>query len=116
MQIAQLVEHRSEASGAQVRSLFCTLRPRSPTGEALGLGLRKWGFDSPRGHQGENMAEIIDLGFCPRCKEDLEGMMDHVWQGIRWCYLCPFDLQEGTAQQRQHWIYWAKEYAREIAD
>lgn len=54
------------------------------------------------------MAEIIDLGFCPRCKEDITNMMTRVKWGIKWCYLCSFDLEEGTRGERESWIRWAK--------
>lgn len=59
------------------------------------------------------MTEVIDLGFCPRCKEDLERMMTRVKCGIKWCHLCSFDLEESPAEKGS-WIRWAKEYDKEM--
>lgn len=59
------------------------------------------------------MTKVIDLGFCPRCKEDLNGMMTRVKWGIKWCYLCSFDLEESPAE-REGWIRWAKQYDKEM--
>ena len=55
----------------------------------------------------------IDLGFCPRCKEDFNGMMTRVVKGVKFCYLCSFDLEENNIELNQ-WISWAKEYAKNM--
>ncbi len=57
-----------------------------------------------------NPAKIIDLGFCPRCKEDITQMMTRVRWGIRWCYLCSFDLEEASKGEREACIRFAREY------
>jgi len=54
------------------------------------------------------MKEVIDLGFCPRCKEDLVGMMTRVVKGVKFCYLCSFEVEENVTDRQ--WIGWAKEY------
>lgn len=56
------------------------------------------------------MTKIIDLGFCPRCKEDLEGMMTRVKWNIKWCWLCSFDLEEALRSERVACISFAKDY------
>jgi len=58
--------------------------------------------------------EIIDLGFCPRCKEDISQMMTREKWGIKWCYLCSFDLEESARPERESWIRWAKQYKEEM--
>lgn len=62
------------------------------------------------------MAEIIDLGFCPRCKEDITSMMTRIKWGIKWCYLCSFDLEEAGPSERKSWIRWAKNRKEEMGD
>ena len=57
--------------------------------------------------------KIIDLGFCPRCKEDLDGMMTRVVDNVKFCYLCSFDIEEDR-MQRQNWVSWAKEYKKNM--
>ena len=54
--------------------------------------------------------KILDIGFCPRCKEDLEGMMTRNFKGVKFCYLCSFDLEETPSER--HWVKWAKDYAK----
>ena len=56
---------------------------------------------------------MIDLGFCPRCKEDLEGMMTRVVRGVKFCYLCSFDLEENKIELDE-WVSWAKSYAKNM--
>lgn len=56
--------------------------------------------------------KIIDLGFCPRCKEDLDGMMTGILGGVKFCYLCSCDLEENHIE-RETWIRWAKVRAKE---
>lgn len=56
--------------------------------------------------------KIIDLGFCPRCKEDLEGMMARVVKGVKFCHLCSFEVEENVTDRQ--WIRWAKEYKRNM--
>ena len=58
------------------------------------------------------MADLIDLGFCPRCKEGFPMMTRNKW-GIRWCHLCSFDLEEDRSEKAR-WVHWAKEYASEM--
>lgn len=58
------------------------------------------------------MKNPINLGFCPRCKEDLEGMMTRIVDGVTFCYLCSFDIEEDRIE-RQNWVRWAKEYYRQ---
>ena len=58
--------------------------------------------------------KIIDLGFCPRCKENLEGMMTREKFGIKWCHLCSFDVEENESGDRESWIRWAKQYKEEM--
>lgn len=55
--------------------------------------------------------KIIDLGFCPRCKEDIADMMTRVKWGIKWCWLCSFDLEEASRSEREAQIRWAKDYS-----
>lgn len=56
--------------------------------------------------------EPINLGFCPRCKEELDGMLTRVKKGVVFCYLCSFDAEEeGSVNQ---WVSWAKEYKKEM--
>lgn len=56
----------------------------------------------------------IDLGFCPRCKDEFdENRMTRIVFGVRWCYLCSFDMEENPIERRQ-WVSWAKEYAKNM--
>jgi len=57
--------------------------------------------------------KVIDLGFCPRCKEDLEGMMTRVVKGVKFCWLCSFEVEENR-RELNTWISWAKEYQKEM--
>ena len=57
---------------------------------------------------------VVDLGFCPRCKEPLDGMMTREKWGIKWCYLCSFDLEEAPKPERDAQIRWAKQYKEEM--
>ncbi len=61
-----------------------------------------------------NPAKIIDLGFCPRCKEDITQMMTRVRWGIRWCHLCSFDLEEASKSERDACIRFAREYKKNM--
>jgi len=57
----------------------------------------------------------IDLGFCPRCKEPLDGMMTRVVRGVKFCYLCSFDLtDEPNDPELTQWISWAKDYNKNM--
>jgi len=58
--------------------------------------------------------EVVDLGFCPRCKEDITAMMTRVAWGIKWCYLCSFDLEEAPIGERESAIRWAEQYKAEM--
>ncbi len=60
------------------------------------------------------MKEIINLGFCPACKSDLEGMMTQTVSNVVFCHLCSFDIQENHEVRR--WVSWAKEYKKEMLD
>lgn len=58
----------------------------------------------------------IDLGFCPCCKSDFHKggeMMNRVIKGVKFCYLCSFDLEENRTELNQ-WLSWAKEYAKNM--
>jgi hypothetical protein len=57
--------------------------------------------------------KVIDLGLCPRCKEAFAGMMTRALSGVKFCYLCSFDLEE-SAREKKKWTQWAKEYQREM--
>jgi len=60
--------------------------------------------------------KVVDLGFCPRCKSDFhEGgeMMTRVVDGVRFCYLCSYDVEENR-MERQTWVRWAREYAENM--
>jgi hypothetical protein len=58
------------------------------------------------------MKEPINLGFCPRCKEELNGMMTRTLKGVVFCYLCSFDAEdEGSVRQ---WVVWAKDYKKNM--
>jgi len=61
------------------------------------------------------MPKIIDLGFCPRCKEDLEGMMTGVVNNVKFCHLCACDLRENRVE-RDTWVRWARARAKEEAE
>ena len=54
----------------------------------------------------------INLGFCPRCKEDLEGMMTRKVQEVVFCHLCSFDIED-ESDKGKSWIRFAREYACE---
>jgi Zn-finger nucleic acid-binding protein len=73
--------------------------------------------DSKRSNrEGSEVKKEINLGFCPRCKSDFhEGgeMMTRVVKGVRFCYLCSFDLEENKIELNQ-WVSWAKEYAKNM--
>jgi len=53
--------------------------------------------------------KVLDLGFCPRCKEPLQRMKSQVVQGVRFCWLCGWDIREEHTVRR--WVRWAKSYA-----
>jgi len=57
---------------------------------------------------------MIELPFCPRCKEDLEGMMTRSFRGVLWCHLCSFDVEESPKSEQDHQVAWAKEYKKEM--
>ena len=59
--------------------------------------------------------KVIDLGFCLRCKEDLEGMLTRIVKGVKFCYLCSFDLEENS-MELQEAISFAKEYAKNMTE
>jgi len=50
--------------------------------------------------------EVIDLGFCPRCKEDWPIMTREI-DGILFCWLCSFDIEE-EPMERKRWVRWAR--------
>jgi len=56
--------------------------------------------------------KLVDLGFCPRCKSDWP-MKTRVIKGVKFCWLCSFDLEENKTELNQ-WIHWAKEYAQNM--
>jgi len=61
------------------------------------------------------MVKIVDLGFCPRCKEDLEGMMTRIVRSVKFCYLCSFDLTDvPNDPELAQWVSWAKDYAKNM--
>ena len=60
------------------------------------------------------MAKAIDLGFCPRCKENIANMMTREKWGIKWCYLCSFDLEEATRSDRVACIRFAKDFKKNM--
>ena len=56
--------------------------------------------------------KVITLKFCPRCKEDFEGMMTRIIHNVTFCYLCSFDAEdEGSVRQ---WVAWAKDYKKNM--
>ena len=56
--------------------------------------------------------KVINLGFCPRCKEELDGMMTRDLKGVTFCHLCSFDAEdEGSVRQ---WVAWAKDYKKNM--
>ena len=57
----------------------------------------------------------INLGFCPRCKEELEGMMTRKVQEVVFCHLCSFDVEEDPHEKR-NWLNFAREYKSEMAE
>lgn len=60
----------------------------------------------------EVKVKVVDLGFCPRCKEDISLMMTReIWE-VKWCYLCSFDLEEAPRDEREACIRFAKEYKK----
>jgi hypothetical protein len=61
------------------------------------------------------MRKIINLGFCPRCKEDLGGMVTRRIQEVVFCHLCSFDVEE-SAHEKRNWLKFAREYASEMVD
>ncbi len=58
------------------------------------------------------MTDVVDLGFCPRCKEDLGDMKTRVFKGVKFCWLCSFDVDED--RHKWHWIDWAKDYKKNM--
>ena len=54
----------------------------------------------------------IDLGFCPRCKSDWP-MMTRVVDGVKFCHLCSFDVEENPSEKRR-WVNWAKDYQKNM--
>lgn len=61
------------------------------------------------------MGKVVDLGFCPRCKSDLEGMMTRIVRGVKFCYLCSFDFTDvPNDPELDQWVRWAKEYAKNM--
>jgi hypothetical protein len=60
--------------------------------------------------------EVIKLGFCPRCKEQLEeNMMKKVVRNVEFCYLCGFDLTDiPNDPELGQWVRFAKEYKKEM--
>jgi len=54
----------------------------------------------------------IDLGFCPRCKSDWP-MMTRVVDGVKFCWLCSFDVEEDKMERRR-WVKWARSYAKNM--
>jgi hypothetical protein len=59
--------------------------------------------------------KTINIGFCPRCKEDLAGMMTRQVQEVVFCWLCSFDVEE-SAHEKRNWLKFAREYASEMVD
>jgi len=59
------------------------------------------------------MKREIDLGFCPRCKEDLEGMMTKIVDGVKFCHLCGCDLEENQIERHSQ-VQWARDYAKNM--
>jgi hypothetical protein len=59
--------------------------------------------------------KTINIGFCPRCKEDLEGMMTRQVEEVVFCHLCSFDVEESTREKR-NWLKFAREWASEMAE
>jgi len=59
------------------------------------------------------MADVIELDSCPRCGEDLSGgHMTGASYGIRWCYLCAFDIVDDSPSDRAEYIARAKAMVR----
>lgn len=56
--------------------------------------------------------KTINFGWCPRCKSDFP-MMTKIIDGVTFCHLCGCDLQESKTE-RQRWVRWAKDYAKEL--
>lgn len=57
----------------------------------------------------------VNLGFCPRCKDDFEaGRMTRTLGDVVFCYLCSFDAEEeGSVSE---WVEFAKERQRNFGD
>lgn len=56
--------------------------------------------------------KIIDLGICPRCESNLNGMMTAIKFGVKWCYLCAHDIGENDTE-RENWKRWAENWRKD---
>jgi hypothetical protein len=59
--------------------------------------------------------KVIDLGFCPRCKDVLlptmGGLPVKVIEGVKFCNLCAWHVESDPAE-RKKWVEWAKTEAK----
>jgi len=59
--------------------------------------------------------QVIRLEFCPRCKEELQGMLVRTIAGVVFCWLCSFDVEE-EPMEKERWLRWARARAAEGKD
>lgn len=61
--------------------------------------------------------KVLDLGFCPRCKDvidGLNGLKSKVVAGVKFCIFCAWHVEIKKADFEKY-VAWAKEYKKVTA-
>ncbi len=55
--------------------------------------------------------DLVDLGFCPRCKVEIEETTTGVIDRVRFCVLCRTEMRE-KKEDPAPWVAWAIRYKK----
>ena len=60
---------------------------------------------------------VLDLGFCPRCKDvvdGLRGLKSRSVGGVKFCIFCAWHVESDEAELKRH-VSWARDYKKNSA-
>jgi hypothetical protein len=59
------------------------------------------------------VSELVDLGFCPRCKDvvdGLKGLKSRIVSGVKFCVFCAWRVENDKVELKRY-VAWAKNYS-----
>jgi hypothetical protein len=60
--------------------------------------------------------KVLDLGFCPRCKDivdGLKGLKSKIVAGVKFCIFCAWHV-ESHQGEIERYVAWAEEYKKSL--